>query len=212
MEKIVIDATHRTVLGKQVKALRRLGKLPGVIYGHHIEPTPILMDLHSATRILADLTGSSIVTINLEGNEVAALVREKQRNFIKGTLLHVDFQSVSLTEKIKADVDIEYEGISPAVKDYNGVVVTGLEKIEVEALPQDLPERIIVDLSKLKKIGDTIYIHDLQLGDNVDILDDEDIMIVRITAPEEEEVSEIEGAEEPEVIEKGKKEEESAGD
>lgn len=210
MEKLVINATRRTVTGKQVKALRRAGKLPGVIYGHNIEPSPITMDLREATRILAELTASSIVTINLDGAENAALVREKQRDFIKGTLRHVDFQAVSLTEKIRANVGVVLTGVSPAVKDYNGVVVTGLDEIEVEALPQDLPERIVVDISTLARIGDGIYVRDLAFASGVEVLDDADEMVVRVTASAEEEAAgpAESAAEEPEVIEKGKKEEE----
>jgi len=210
MEKLVINATRRTVIGKQVKALRRGGKLPGVIYGHHIEATPITMDLRDATRILAELTASSIVTINLDGVQNAALVREKQRDFIKGTLRHVDFQAVSLTEKIRANVGVVLTGLSPAVKDFNGVVVAGLDEIEVEAFPQDLPERIIVDVSVLIKIGDGLYVRDLKFAAGVEVLDDADGMVVRVTAAAEEEApAPGEGAtEEPEVIEKGKKEEE----
>lgn len=210
MEKLVINATRRTVTGKQVKALRRAGKLPGIIYGHNIEPSPITMDLREATRILAELTASSIVTINLDGAENAALVREKQRDFIKGTLRHVDFQAVSLTEKIRANVGVVLTGISPAVKDYNGVVVTGLDEIEVEALPQDLPERIVVDISTLARIGDGIYVRDLAFASGVEVLDDADEMVVRVTASAEEEAAgpAESAAEEPEVIEKGKKEEE----
>ena len=210
MEKLVINATRRTVIGKQVKALRRGGKLPGVIYGHHIEATPITMDLRDATRILAELTASSIVTINLDGVQNAALVREKQRDFIKGTLRHVDFQAVSLTEKIRANVGVVLTGLSPAVKDYNGVVVAGLDEIEVEAFPQDLPERIVVDVSVLAKIGDGLYVRDLNFAAGVEVLDDADEMVVRVTAAAEEEApAPVEGStEEPEVIEKGKKEEE----
>lgn len=212
MEKVVIKATRRTVTGKQVKALRRQGKLPGIIYGHHIETTPISMELQEATRALSGLTASSIVTVTIDGVENAALVREKQRDFIKGTLRHVDFQAVSLTEKIRAFVSVELIGLSPAVKDFNAVIVTGLDEIEVEALPQDLPERISVDISKLAKIGDGIYVRDLSFAEGVEILENEDDMVVRVTAQAAEEV--VEGAaveattEEPEVIEKGKKEEE----
>lgn len=208
MEKVVISATRRTVIGKQVRALRREGKLPGVIYGHNVEPAPISMDLRDATKTLAGLTASSIVTINLDGIESAALVREKQRDFIKGTLRHVDFQVVSLTEKIRAEVSVELTGISPAVKDYNGVIVTGLDAIEVEALPQDLPERLIVDISKLGKIGEGIFVRDLKFAANVEILSNLDEMVVRVTSVGEEEVVATEGGvEEPEVIEKGKKDE-----
>lgn len=212
MEKIVINAEPRIVKGKKVGALRRQGLLPGVIYGHNFEPTPIVMDLHTASRQLAGLSASSLVTISLDGKETSTLVREKQRNYIRGTLLHVDFQAVSLTEKIRANVHIEVIGTSPAVKDFNGVVVTGLDELEVEAFPQDLPERFTVDVSNLKNIGDGIYVRDIPAPENVEILVHPEEMIVVITAAKEEEeiapVAEGALAEEPEVIEKGKKEEE----
>lgn len=216
MKKVVIKATRRTVVGKQVKALRRQGKLPGIVYGHHIETTPITMDLQETTRSLSGLTASTIVTVVIDGAESAALVREKQRDFIKGTLRHVDFQAVSLTEKIRAFVSVEVVGLSPAVKDFNAVVVTGLDEIEVEAFPQDLPERITVDISNLAKIGDGIYVRDLVFAEGIEILENDDEMVVRVTAQAAEEVVEpvvVETTgEEPEVIEKGKKEEEPTED
>lgn len=210
MEKAVIKATRRTVTGKKVGAMRREGKLPGVIYGHHLEPIAITMDQREASRTLATLTSSSLVNIELDGQMHAALVREKQKNYIRGTLLHVDFLAVSLTEKIRASVAIEIHGVAPAVKDYNGVVINGLESIEVESLPQDLPERVVVDISGLKNIGDGIYVRDLKLASNVIVHTDVDEMIVVVTGSSTEEAV-VEGEAtmaEPEVIEKGKKEEE----
>ncbi|HEY9077275.1 MAG TPA: 50S ribosomal protein L25 [Anaerolineaceae bacterium] len=210
MEKNVLNASLRTVTGKQVKALRRQGLIPAVLYGHNLTPTPITLNAREATRLLSSLTKSSLVTINL-GNEVhSALVREKQRNFIKGDLLHVDFQVVSLTEKIRTSVSLELVGTSPAVKDYNGVVVTNLTELEVECFPQDLPEHVRVDISKLVKIGDSILVRDVDLSDKVEVLADPDEVIVVVTLSGTEEITPAEGeaVSEPEVIEKGKKEEE----
>lgn len=209
MDKVVLHATRRTVIGKQVGALRREGKLPAVMYGHQFPPTPILLDLHTTTKALMGISSSTIITIELEGKEHAALVREKQRNYIKGTLLHIDFQVVSLTEKIRAKVTIEFSGIAPAIKDFNGVLVTGINEIEVEALPQDLPEKLVLDISKLANIGDGIYVRDLVVSEKVEILEEPEEMVVIITGEMGEEVAEeAAGAEEPEVIERGKKEEE----
>ena len=215
MENVVIKATHRTVTGKQVRALRRAGQLPGVLYGRHITPTPISMDGREASRILSHLTSSSLVTIDLEGKEYPSLVREGQRNPIKRSLVHVDFQVVSLTEKLRTHVSIELTGSAPAVKDFNAVLVTSLDELEVECLPQDLPERIKVDISSLANVGDGIHVHDIILSDKVKILDDPKEMIVVATAARAEEVEEVaaevvaaEEVVEPEVIEKGKKEEE----
>lgn len=210
MEKLVIAAEKRTTIGKKVKVLRREGKLPGIIYGHKYEPTTIIMDQKDATRVLNQATSSSVVTVDLEGKEVAALVREKQRDYLKNRYLHIDFQAVSLTERIRTYVNIELIGIAPAVKDFSGVVVDGVTAVEVEALPGDLPERFVVDISVLKEIGDSILVSDIEIPEKVELLTPADEMVILVTSPaaEEEEVVEVEeGGTEPEIIEKGKKEE-----
>ena len=209
MEQEVLEAVRRTVIGKQVKALRRQGKLPAILYGSTIEPTPILLDLKAASHTLNRMSSSALVTINLEGEPLVSLVREKQRNVLTGALTHVDFQVVSMLETLRTRVAVEVRGESPAVKNYNGILVQNVEDLEVEALPSDLPERIIVDVSKLTEIGDAITLKDLTLPEKVEVLEDPDLVLVVVTAPEMEAVEEaVAGAEEPEVIEKGKKEEE----
>ena len=216
MEKVVLKATTRTVTGRHVRALRRNGQLPGVIYGHNVKPITISLDARDATRTLGRLTSSSLVTVDLDGKEYPSLVREKQMNYIKRNLIHVDFQVVSLTEKIRANVGIVLTGNSAAVKDFNAMLINGLNELEVEAFPQDLPENVVVDISALVKIGDAIHVSDIVLSDKVTVMSDATEMVILATAPAKEEVEEVvtpeavaveEGAE-PEVIEKGKKEEE----
>jgi large subunit ribosomal protein L25 len=212
MEKIVIEASRRTVTGKQVSQLRREGKLPAILYGHNIEATPVTLDRRTASKTLHKASRSSLITIDLEGTELNALVREIQRDFIRGDLLHVDFQVVSLTEKIRATVPVILEGSSPAISEYNAVVISGLSQLEVEALPQDLPENFTIDISELNNIGDGIYVRDLEVPINVAILTDKDEMLVIMAAgaaaePEEVEEVEVEPGE-PEVIEHGKRDEE----
>ena len=213
MEKVVLKASRREVIGKQVKAIRRAGQLPAIMYGRHIEkPVAIVLDTRDTTRALAKVSSSSLVMIDLDGQEIPALIREKQRDFIKNRLLHIDFLVVSLTEKLTASVSIELTGLSLAVKDFNAILVTGLDEIEVECLPGDLPEKIVVDISSLAKVGDAIHVRDLVLSDKVKVLSSPEEMIVIATAAKVEEVVEVvtpeAGVEEPEVIEKGKKEEE----
>ncbi|HUH98052.1 MAG TPA: 50S ribosomal protein L25 [Anaerolineales bacterium] len=219
MEKVVLKASRRDVTGKQVKALRRAGTLPAVIYGRHTEPINVSLDAHHANLALSKVGSSTLVTIDLDGKEYPALVRERQRNYIKGGLIHVDFLAVSLTEKLHAEVRIELTGASLAVKDLNAVLVTGLHSLSVECLPADLPEHITVDIAPLVKVGDSIHVRDISLGDQVRILDDPDDMIVNATYAKVEEEAPVvapEGAvavaaeaAEPELsVERGKKEEE----
>ena len=209
MEKIVIQANPRTVIGKQVRALRRDGLLPAVMYGPHMKPINISMDAHSSSRIMAHMTASSLVTIELEGKEYPALVREKQRNFITNILLHVDFQVVSMTETLRTKVGVYLVGEAPVIEAFDAILINGLEELEVECLPQDLPERIEVDISILANVGDSIHVRDIKISDKVEILDDKDEMIVLVSSTYEEEVEEeiAESEDEPEVIERGKKDE-----
>lgn len=215
MEKVVLKAARRTATGRQVRALRRSGLLPAVIYGHNVEPISISLEGRDAGRVLGRLSSSSLITIDLDGKEYPTLVREKQLNYIKRNLIHVDFMVVSLSEKIHAKVGIILTGNSPAVKDFNAMLINGLSELEVEAYPQDLPESVTVDIAALVKIGDGIHVRDIVLSDKVQVLDTPDEMIVLATAPAKEEVEEVvvpeevvleEGAE-PEVIEKGKEKE-----
>ena len=214
MEEVTIKAVKREVTGKQVKALRRQGLLPAVLYGRNFPSTPISLDLRDASHTLSHMTTSALVTVVLDGEKHLALVRERQRDFIRGTLKHIDFQVVSMEEKLRTSVSVVIVGESPAVKDFNGVLVTGLDEVEVECFPQDLPERIMADVSGLKQIGDAIYVRNLVISEKVEVLEDPNEVVVVVTAQAAEEVEEVvveEVVAEPELIEKGKKEEEEEG-
>jgi large subunit ribosomal protein L25 len=210
MDNVVLKATRRDVTGKQVKALRRQGRLPAVLYGHKVQPVAISLDAHEVAMALTGLSQSAIVTVDLDGEQHATLVRERQKDYIRNAFIHIDFLVVSLTEKIRAMVRIEVHGNSPAVKDFNAILINNISQVEVEALPRELPERLTVDVAKLVNIGDAIHVRDLVVSDKVQVLADPDEIIVVATGAAPEEVEEVvEPVEaEPEVIERGKKEEE----
>ncbi len=215
MEEIVLKGEDRKVLGKQVRALRRAGFLPAVLYGHHIQPLAISLDYREASRILPRVSSSQLIQVEVAGERYPVLVREKQRHPVTGSLLHIDFQAVSMTEKLRAMVRIELTGEAPAVKNYNGVLVTGQEEIEVECLPGDLINRIVVDITGLEEIGNSIHVSDLQVPSSIHVLTEPDELVLLVTAPAAEEKFEVAEAvvpveveAEPEVVERGKKEEE----
>jgi large subunit ribosomal protein L25 len=209
MEEVVLNAEKRDVIGKQVRALRRQGQLPAVIYGHGIKPLLISLNQKEASRILPSLSSSHLVVIKVDEKPHTTLVREKQRHPVKGHMIHIDFQEVSMTERLKAQVQLVIVGDSPAVKNFNGIIVVNMEELEVEALPGDLPDRITLNINSLTNIGDAIHVRDIQLPSTVDMLEDPNEIIVVVTAPTVEAAEVVEAAtEEPEVIERGKKEEE----
>lgn len=215
MDKVVIKAEKRDVIGKKVGVIRRQGFIPGVMYGHNSEPFAITMNAREVNRALSGLTSSSIVTVEVNGESHQALIREKQKNYIRNEIIHIDFQILSLKEKIRSKIEIQLTGLAPAVKNFNGIVLQERESIDVEALPADLPERFVVDISKLENIGDLIRVSDLDIAESVTVFDDLNDVIVSVSGAMAEEVEEevetTEGAE-PEVLEKGKKDEEESED
>jgi large subunit ribosomal protein L25 len=211
MEEVLLQASKRDVVGKQVKTLRREGVLPAIVYGRGISSIPISLNAHKANQILSAITSSSLIDLEIDGEKHTTLVREKQRDPVTGIVLHIDFYEVSMTEKLQASVMLEFQGESPAVKESMGVLVSVLESLEIECLPQDLPKQIFADLSTLEEIGDSLYVRDITLPPNIELITDIDGLVVVISAPAVEEIEEVEEVEiteeEPEVIERGKEEE-----
>lgn len=208
-EETIIKAEKRTVKGKQVSQLRRAGILPGVIYGHKVETQAIQMDRHTVSLQMSNITPTTLVTVDVAGNKIKAFVRDRQRDVLHGVLTHLDFLAVSMTEKMRASVSLELTGEAPVLDDAIYLLNQSLNELEIECLPQDMPERVMVDVSGIKTPEDTITVADLDLGKDVAILTDESEVIVAVSyvavEETEEEAEEEVGFEEPEVLEKGKK-------
>jgi large subunit ribosomal protein L25 len=211
-----LKATPRTVIGKQVNVLRREGVLPAIVYGRHIDPLPISLDLRDATLTLRGLPSSALIQLDVESDTHTVLIRDKQYHVLKGNLMHIDFQAVSMTEKLVTTVPVRVRGHAPVLDEYDAMLLTELTELEVEALPGDLPEYIDVDVSSIIELGDTITVAQLSFGDAVEIRHEEDeVIVIAISiaaAPEEEEevVEEVEF--EPELIARGKAEDEDEED
>lgn len=219
MEQIELNMKPRTVKGKQVSALRRAGDVPAVLYSRHGDPVVVQANTRELLRVLARAGGSRLVKLNIEGAPEShmALVREVQREPIKGTVLHVDFFGVSMSEKITVEIPIRYEGVSPAVMRNEGVLIHNLDSIEIECLPGDLIDSVSIDLTRLDKVGDVIRVSELKVPDTVKLMLDAEVTVARVSHLAGEEVEVVAGtteavAAEPEVIKKGKIEEEEAAE
>jgi large subunit ribosomal protein L25 len=213
MEQIELKAEKRTIIGKRVKALRREGIIPALLYGPKTEPVPIQCDARELQRVLAWAGGTNLIALRIgdAGKPKMTLVSEVQRDSITNDVYHVDFYQVVMTEKVTAEVNIVFVGKPPAVQQSDVMLLQGADSVEVECLPGDLIHSIEVELSDLE-IDDAIYVRDLQVPDNVAILTDGEELVVKVQyiyiPEEEEEVEEwLEVApEEVEVIVKGKEE------
>ena len=183
MEKYVLEAEKREVIGKQVKALRREGFLPAVIYGIGIEAMPITLNTREVRQTLSMVGANTLITLKIGKQEYLALVRDLQREVIKRDLLHIDFQAVSLEETITTTVPVVVVGEAPAVKEMNALLVTGLDFLQIEAKAKDLPDTINIDVSELAEIGDNIQVKDVTISGDVTILDDPEEIVIVVAAP-----------------------------
>ena len=183
MEKYVLEAKKREVIGKQVKALRREGLLPAVIYGSDIEPMPLTLNTNEVRQILNVIGANTLITLKIGKKEHLALVRDLQREVIKRNLLHIDFQAVSMEETISTTVPVLVVGESPAVKELNALLVTSMDFLQIEAKAKDLPDTISVDVTELVQIGDHIQVKDLIISGDVNVLDDPDLTVIVVAAP-----------------------------
>jgi large subunit ribosomal protein L25 len=128
-----------------------------------------------------------------------ALIQQVQHHAVRGDILHVDFHAVAENEKLHAHVVVETSGESIGVKTYGGLLVMMLHSVEVECLPKDLPEKIVVDISALK-VGDAIHLRDLNLPEGVHYRGDADVTVLRVSGPNVNEPTATESPTQPEVI------------
>lgn len=184
--KIKLKADKRDILGRKVKNLRKEGKVPANVFGKNIKSESLTIDAKEFSEVYKQAGETQI--IDLEGRPV--LVSNIQLNPVSGDYLHVDFRQVDLKEEIKANVPVVLEGESMAEKQNLGTVVHQLDEVEVEALPTDLPEKIIVDITSLEEVDQAIYVKDLKVGSSVKILNDMDAIVVKVEPPQKEEVVE----------------------
>ena len=199
MATIDLSARPRTVLGKKVKRLRREGIVPANIYGHNVTSTAIEVPHQELRRVIRSAGHTGLVRINLDGERAprTTVIRSIQRKFTTGDVIHVDFQEVSLTEKMTVRVPVMLIGTAP-VSDLGGLVVQILDHVEVECLPGDIPAHLEADISGMIEMTSQVQARDLPLPENVTLLSDDTLLIASVTieTQEEEEEAELTPAEE----------------
>jgi len=218
MARIALNANIRetnTGTKSAMRTLRASGSVPGVVYHKGEESLPIQLGARSLFEVLHTGAGRNVlIDLKVEGAKKAkptrlVVIKEIQQNPVNGTVLHVDFHEVSLTEKIKIQVAIVVKGEAPGVKTEGGMLENSLRELEIECLPTDIPEHIVIDISGLA-LNQSIHVRDLKLSEKLKVLNEEDMVIVQVRLPEEvslETVPEGDEAKEPEVIMEKKKEE-----
>lgn len=197
-------------LKDNLETLRKGGEIPAVFYGAGKESTPISISSIEFKKVWHKAGESSAVQVSVDGKNVDTLIHEVQTHPVTDEPIHVDFLAIDMNKKIKVNIPVEFEGVSPAVKSGLGNLVKVLHEVEVEALPKDLPHSLVVDISSLVDTSSVITVADIKVPSGVVItIEPTDVVASIIEQKEEKEedntpvdLSAIE------VEKKGKKEEE----
>jgi len=209
MEKIVLQAEPRGVGRHQLREIREAKLVPAAVYGAKKQAQVVSVDAKALHRVLRSV-GTGLVSLQIGGQApVHVLPREIQRDPIKRSVLHIDFQVVSMTEKLRLHIPIEQTGTAPVLSNPDMVLVRRMDTVEVECLPGDIPAHLTADLSKLETVDDDLLVSDLQLPAGVKLVTDPthiifSVAISRAAAEEEAAEEEEAAAEEVEVVAKGK--------
>lgn len=200
MKKLTLKVEKRDVLGKKVKKLRREGMLPGNIYGTDFKSTSVTANLKEFFQVYKTARETGVVHLDLEKKEVPVLIKFVQRHPVTDLLLHVDFRKIDLTQKIQTEVPVSVTGTSEAVSVKGGVLLIQSNTLEVKALPSDIPQKIEVDISTIKEIGEEIKVKDLKKSDKYEFTTEAEKVVVSIVAHKEESVTPDTVSAQPEVI------------
>lgn len=187
---LTIEAEKREILGNKLKDSRQDGKLPAVLYGRKEKSAALFIDSIKFDKIFKEAGESSVITVKTGDGAKSVLIHDVQFSPISGKPIHVDFYAIEKDKKVEVDISLVFVGESAAVRELGGILVKVLHEIKVEALPQDLPSEIEVDLSKLKDFESQIHVKDLTVPATVTILNESDEVIALVEAAREEEPEE----------------------
>jgi len=182
MEQIELTVQKRSLVGKKTKRLRRSGLIPAILYGPRTEPSPLQVKERDL-RLALDRAGTNhliVLTLDEADEPRMTLAREVQRDVVTHSLLHVDFYQVVMTEKITADIPVTLVGESPIVARNAGLLVRGIDSVQVQCLPSQLLESIVVDVSVLQELEQAVLVEDLEVDEFIEILTNPEEVMVKV--------------------------------
>lgn len=210
----------RNILGRKVKNLRRGGLIPAELYGHDFPNIHLAVSQKDFLKIFHQAGESTLIRLKIsakgggekskDDSDLNVLVYNVQKDYLTGEVAHIDFYKVRMDEKIKTAVPLELVGESPGVV-AGGILVKAMQEIEIEALPQDLPRNIEVQIAGLSNIGDSLYVKDIRVPTGVKILVEPETVIATVSEPAKEEAPEAVSVEEVKVESEEKSANEAEG-
>jgi len=207
-EKTILKGEMREIFGKKLKNLRKQGFIPANIFGKDIKSQSITIINKEFIKVYKKIKATGVLHLEIGKQTFPVLINSVQKHPITHQILHVDFKKVDLTQKTQAEVPVETVGQSPAVLEKGGVLLTLTPSLVVEALPEEIPPSIKIDISTLKDIGQEIKVADLAPSSNYQIITEKEKVIVSVIAHKEESITpEKQLTTNPEIITEKKEEE-----
>jgi len=195
MKRINLKSRIREGSGKKsAHKIRSTGEVPGTLYGHKEEPMSVSVPEHDLWVILHHATSEHLILrLDVEGadeKDVLILVRDVQHHPVTGDILHVDFQRISMHEKIKVGVPVKLEGLARGVKEFGGILDHGVREVMVKCMPEEIPESLPIDVSDME-IGKSIHLSDIMdQYTQLEFLDDASLTLAHVSPPKKLEVFE----------------------
>ncbi len=202
MDQIELKVTKREILGKKVRFLRRQGITPTNVFGHGIESLALQCDTAELRQVLAGAGQTRLISLTFDKGKRprTVVVREIQKETLTDELLHVNFYQVKMAEVMKVEVPVVLVGESPALKSNENVLMQEFNTLTVECLPGKIPTTIEMDISSLAERDQALYVKDIELGKDINVLHDPELMILKIKAQPIRKIEEV-VEEKAEVIE-----------
>jgi large subunit ribosomal protein L25 len=181
-ERIELKIEDREVTGKKVKFLRNKGTVPVHLFGHNVPSKTLQGDAVTLGKAVAHAGHTRLINLKIAGDSEnrVVMVKEVQKNPIKGNLLHVDFYQVNMAEKIRVEVPIALVGESPALKIRENMLMHSMFSLHIECLPDKMPDNIPVDIGLIKEVNQAVYVRDVVMPD-ITIMNDPDLTIAKVT-------------------------------
>jgi large subunit ribosomal protein L25 len=204
-------AVTKRDINKNPKTLRSEGFMPAVVYGRKTESTPITVDRKTFAKLFHEAGESTVITLTgLEGAK-QALIHDVEFDAVSGAPTHADFYAIEKGQTVTVSVPLEFEGVSPAVKDLGGILTKVMHELEIEVEATELPQAIHIDISVLKSLEDQIKVSDLRLPPSAKLSVDADEVVAMISVAQDEpaEVAPMDITQIETSVERGKKEEEA---
>ena len=192
MDKVELKVTNREILGKKVRFLRRQGITPVHLFGHGIESVAAQCHTANLEQVLAQAGKATLISLKLDNEKKprAVVIREVQRGPLTGELLHIDFYQVRMEEQVKMEIPIVLAGEAPALKLKDNMLMQELNTLTVECLPAKIPNSVELDLSSLTEPKQVVRVKDIELGQEITVLNDPELVVVKIISRPVEKIEE----------------------